>query len=57
MSADSCAQSHYEGAKAVGLKVGAYFFSQAITPQEAVEEAEFAMELAKDWELDMPLVL
>lgn len=55
MSADSCAQSHYEGAKAVGLKVGAYFFSQAITPQEAVEEAEFAMELAKDWELDMPL--
>ena len=52
---DSCAQSHYQGARAAGLKVGGYFFSQAITPEEAVEEAEFAMEITKDWELDMPL--
>ncbi|MBR3923958.1 MAG: hypothetical protein IKJ45_12645 [Kiritimatiellae bacterium] len=55
LAVDSCAQSHYQGAKAAGLKIGAYFFSQAITPQEAVEEAEFALEVAENWQLDMPL--
>jgi len=53
---DSRAQANYEGAKAAGLKVGAYFFSQAITAQEAVEEAEYLLELTKDWELEMPVV-
>ena len=53
---DDMAQTHYQGAKAAGLKVGGYFFSQSITPEEAAEEARFAMEVAADWELDMPLV-
>lgn len=53
---DAFAQVNYQGAKAAGLKVGAYFFSQAITREEAVEEAEYAMEIARGWELDMPLV-
>ena len=52
---DSCAQSHYQGARAAGLKVGGYFFSQAITVEEAEEEAEYAMEITKGWEMDMPL--
>lgn len=55
LAEDMCAQSHYQGAKAAGLKVGGYFFSQAITTQEAVEEAQYAMQIAKDWQLDMPL--
>lgn len=54
--ADDMAQSYYEGAKAVGLKVGAYFFSQSITEAEAVEEAEYTMELIRNWEVDMPVV-
>ena len=53
---DKLAQDNYKGAKAAGLKVGAYFFSQAISPEEAVEEAEYLLEKTADWELDMPLV-
>lgn len=53
---DENAQKNYEGAKAAGLKVGGYFYSQAITEQEAVAEAEYAMNVIRDWELDMPLV-
>lgn len=56
MYADGSAQSYYEGATAVGLKVGAYFFSQSITVEEAVEEAEFMMDLVQDWDVQMPLV-
>ena len=53
---DEWAQRNYEGARAAGLKVGGYFFSQAITPEEAVEEAKYAMDRIAGWELDMPLV-
>lgn len=53
---DKMAQTNYEAAKKAGLKIGAYFFSQAITPEEAVEEAEYLLEKTADWELDMPLV-
>lgn len=56
LNEDTMAQENYAGAKAAGLKVGAYFFSQAITPEEAAEEAEYAMGLIRGWELDMPLV-
>lgn len=53
---DDNAQSYYEGAKAAGLQVGAYFFSQAITEEEAIEEAEFSLQLVENWELDLPIV-
>lgn len=53
---DKRAQKYYEGAKAVGLMVGTYFFSQAITVEEAREEARYTLEIVKDWELDMPIV-
>lgn len=53
---DANAQANYDGAKEAGLKIGAYFFSQAVTPEEAREEAEFAITAIDGWELDMPLV-
>ena len=53
---DDNAQSYYEGATAAGLKVGAYFFSQAVTVEEAVEEAEFVLDAVKGWDVQMPLV-
>ena len=56
LSADTCAQSHYAGAKAAGLKVGGYFFSQAVSVEEALEEAAFALQQMASWELDMPMV-
>lgn len=54
--ADSKAPGYYQGAKEAGLQIGAYFFSQATNPEEAVEEAEYALSLIQDWELDLPLV-
>ncbi len=53
---DEWARRNYQGAKAAGLKVGGYFFSQAISVEEAVEEANYALEIAKGWDLEMPLV-
>lgn len=46
---------HYQGAKAAGLKVGAYFFSQAVTEDEAIEEAVFTAERLYGYELDFPV--
>ena len=55
--ADTLAQTHYAGAKDAGLKVGAYFFSQATTPEEGSEEADYLLEQTKDWDIDMYLAL
>lgn len=44
------------GARAAGLRVGLYFFSQAITPEEAAEEAQWLVDAAQDFRIDMPLV-
>ena len=52
---DDRAQEYYTGAKAAGLQVGVYFFSQAITPEEAREEARFALAQMEGWELDLPV--
>lgn len=56
IQADDYAQANYEGAKAAGLKVGVYFFSQALDEWEAVEEASFVLAKIKNWELDLPVV-
>jgi len=56
LSMDECAQANYAGAVAAGIQVGAYFFSQAISPQEAVEEAKYLLKIVKDWKIEMPLV-
>ena len=54
--ADSMAKDHYDGAKGAGLQVGMYFYSQAITPEEAKEEAEYVLSLLNGYRLDLPLV-
>lgn len=41
---DDYFQQNIAGAKDAGLKVGVYFFSQATTADEAIEEAEFVMD-------------
>ena len=56
LAEDKKVHQYYQGAKAAGLKIGGYIFSQAITPEEAVEEAEFALNIVKDWDVDMPIV-
>lgn len=53
---DEMARRNLSQAAAAGVKVGAYFFSQALTPLEAVEEAKFAIGILKEYQLDLPLV-
>lgn len=48
--------TYYKDAKAAGLKVGAYFFSQAVTEEEAIEEARLTAKKLKGCELDYPVV-
>lgn len=53
---DERAQENLTEAAAAGIRVGAYFFSQAISVQEAAREAEFTLELLRDYELQLPVV-
>lgn len=52
---DQRAKENLEGARAVGLKVGAYFFSQALNEEEARTEATLALGILGDFKLDLPL--
>lgn len=54
---DSMFRSHISGAKGAGLRVGVYFFSQAINEAEAVEEASMAVALAKKYGINMPIAI
>ncbi|MBD5522577.1 MAG: hypothetical protein HDR03_15370 [Lachnospiraceae bacterium] len=49
--------SNIKGAKAAGLKVGVYFFSQAVNEVEAVEEASMVLNLVKGYGLNYPVFL
>ena len=44
------------GANRAGVPVGVYFYSQAVTVDEAVEEAEFLLEHIREYEVAMPVV-
>lgn len=48
--------SYYQDAKAAGLDVGVYFFSQAASVEEGVEEANFTLDRIKGLSIDYPVV-
>ncbi len=50
-------RTNIEGAKDAGLKVGVYFFTQAVNQAEAVEEASMALSLVEGYELDYPIFI
>lgn len=52
---DDSFRDNYYGAKAAGLRVGAYFYSQAMNDAEAVYEAEYALNELNGLELDLPV--
>jgi fibronectin type 3 domain-containing protein/GH25 family lysozyme M1 (1,4-beta-N-acetylmuramidase) len=56
---DTCADSHIQGALANDINVGLYVFSQALTEDEAVEEAEYVIGLVDKygWDVTMPIVM
>ena len=49
-------EKNYQGATDAGIAVGGYFFSQATTPEEALEEAGYALELMDGRAFQMPIV-
>lgn len=53
---DETAIQNIEGALNADIKVGVYFFSQAITVEEAVEEAEFVLNIIKKYDITYPVV-
>ena len=55
--ADSSFEKHYAGAKAAGIKVGAYHFAVFVTENQAREEARQFMSALKGKKFDYPLCL
>ena len=55
MEADAKFEENYTNAKNSGIDVGVYFYSQAVTAEEAREEARFVLSLLGDKELDFPV--
>jgi len=53
---DEYFERNLQGAQAAGIDVGVYFYSQAITTEEAVEEAQTVLSVLGDRELTYPVV-
>lgn len=50
-------KKNIEGALDAGVRVGVYFFTQAVTPVEAVEEASMVLTLCKDYKVSFPMYI
>lgn len=50
-------KKNIEGASKAGLPVGLYFFTQATTEVEAVEEASMVLSLCKEYEITYPIFI
>lgn len=55
ISADGYFDENVQGALNAGLDVGAYFFTQAITVQEAIEEANYCISCLKPYNIKLPV--
>ena len=56
LNADKLFEQNYTGAVENGLQVGAYFFSQAVSVEEAEEEAQFVLDTLAGRAMDLPVV-
>ena len=54
---DANFRANIEAAKMAGIPVGIYFVTQAITPQEAIEEANWVIERIKDYNIEYPVAI
>jgi len=53
---DNNFERNIKGANAAGIKVGVYFFSQAISEEEALEEAAYVLEKIAPYQVECPVV-
>ena len=56
LNEDKYAQANLSGAAEAGLHLGVYFFSQALTREEAEEEAYYVLDVIQDLDITMPVV-
>lgn len=49
-------EQNIKGATEAGIPVGIYFFSQAVTVEEAKEEAQFVLENIKEYSITYPVI-
>lgn len=56
LTEDEKFQQNLQGADSAGIEQGVYFFSQAVTEQEAEEEADFVLEKLQGTKLKYPIV-
>lgn len=56
LNVDTCAVANYQGAREAGIPVGVYFYSQAVSTWEAVQEAKLVLQTIRDWEITYPVV-
>jgi len=56
INVDERFHEYADGALGAGLDIGVYFYSQAVTPEEAVEEAEAVLNEIGDYEIMYPVV-
>jgi len=50
-------KANIQGAAAAGIKVGVYFFTQAVNEVEAVEEASMVLDLVRGYKLSYPVFI
>lgn len=54
---DPCFEEYARGASAAGIPIGIYFFTQAVSEVEAVEEASMVTELARQFSVEYPIFI
>lgn len=54
---DAYFERNMEGAAANGIAAGVYFFTQAVTVEEALEEANYVLELVAPYDIAYPIVI
>ena len=57
LNVDSYFYQNIEGALKAGVDIGVYFFTQAIDTNEAIEEANFVLNLIKPYKITYPVVI
>ncbi len=53
---DEYFDQNMRGAKEAGIKTGVYFFTQAVTVEEAIEEADYVLENITGYDVSYPVV-
>jgi lysozyme len=53
---DDCFRANMDGASQAGLPVGVYYFSQAVTAEEAQEDAQWVLNEIQSWPVAYPVV-